>query len=154
MCLCVYQGPGLSGWATNPAVKSVSLGGTVSLPGYYKDQDKMLPKWAEVMCVAVCCRVLPCVAVCCRVLPCVAVCCHVLPCVAVCSRVLSGKRRHDAAKVDRDHVCVHLEDRGHTCVHGLWMCVRVCVCARVCIYVCVYVEGLSPILCCFTYVVK
>ncbi len=42
------QGPGLSGWRTNPAVKGVESGRTVSLPGYYQDDDKMLPKWAEV----------------------------------------------------------------------------------------------------------
>jgi len=42
------QGPGLSGWSTNPAVKGVESGRTVSLPGYYQDEDKMLPKWAEV----------------------------------------------------------------------------------------------------------
>ncbi len=41
------DGPGLSGWKTNPAVKAVISGRTVSLPGYYKDEDKMLPKWAD-----------------------------------------------------------------------------------------------------------
>ena len=41
------EGPGLSGWKTNPAVKAVISGRTVSLPGYYKDEDKMLPKWAD-----------------------------------------------------------------------------------------------------------
>lgn len=41
------EGPGLSGWRTNPAVKGVEGGRTVSLPGYYQDEDQMLPKWAE-----------------------------------------------------------------------------------------------------------
>ena len=50
------------------------------------------------LCVALCCSVLPCVAVCCSVLQCVAwcrrvlqrvaVCCSVLQCVAVCCSVL------------------------------------------------------------------
>ena len=35
------------------------------------------------LCVAVCCYVLPCVAMCCRVLLCVALGCYVLPCVAM-----------------------------------------------------------------------
>ena len=36
-----FSGPGLSGWKTNPAVKSVESGRTVSLPGYYKDEEKV-----------------------------------------------------------------------------------------------------------------
>ena len=41
------EGPSLSGWRNNPAVKNVQDGRTVSLPGYYKDEEKMLPVWAQ-----------------------------------------------------------------------------------------------------------
>ena len=44
-----HQGPGLSGWKTNPAVKGVEGGRTVSLPGYYKEEDQVFPKWAQVL---------------------------------------------------------------------------------------------------------
>ena len=46
--------------------------------GNKKTYVYILNVFSVLLCVAVCCRVLPCVAVCCRVLPCVAVCCRAL----------------------------------------------------------------------------
>jgi len=54
--------------------------------------------YANVPCVAVCCRVLQCVAVCCRVLQCLTVS-SVLKCVTVCSSAVQ------CAAVRRIHIC-------------------------------------------------